>query len=115
MQPAMDANLTAMNVSFSNMHDKPKVKRLEVEDNIVLEVTLVIERLKLNVSCAANQIGATCMLLCKVQSLYDVNADSDVRLHCHTTRAACLSCLSPTACTHISYGLLLSAERPTLA
>ena len=62
MQPAIDANFTAVNVSFSSIHDKPKVKRLEVEDKMVLEVTLVIERLKLNVSCAANQIGATCMI-----------------------------------------------------
>ena len=61
MQPTMDTNFVLVNFSSSSTHDRPKVNKLEVEDKIVFEVMLVIERLKLNVNCAANHIGATCM------------------------------------------------------
>ena len=61
MQPTMDTNFMLVNFSSSSTHDRPKVNKLEVEDKIVFEVMLVIERLKLNVNCAANHSGATCM------------------------------------------------------
>lgn len=61
MHVKIDTNLNVVNLSPSRMHERPKVNKLEVEDNIVLEVTLVNVRLKLNVSWAANQRGATWM------------------------------------------------------
>lgn len=55
----MDISFVTVNFSASSTHESPKVNKLEVDDNIVLDVILVIDRLKLKVSCAANQSGAT--------------------------------------------------------
>lgn len=62
--PAMHArmlmSLVTVNTSPSSSTERPKVKREEVEERMVLLVTLVAERLRLKVSCAANHRGATC-------------------------------------------------------
>lgn len=49
MQPRMHSSLRTLNRSPSSATDSRKVKREEVEDRIVLEVTVVSARDKLNV------------------------------------------------------------------
>lgn len=48
--------------SISSKHDSAYVNSDEVEARIVFDVTVVSDRLTLNVNCAANQSGATCTL-----------------------------------------------------
>ncbi len=50
MQTMMDSSLREVYVSPSSTQDRPKVNRLDVEDKMVLEVTFVMERLKLKVN-----------------------------------------------------------------
>ena len=50
MQTTIDSSLTDVYVSPSNRQDNPKVNRLDVEDRMVLDVTFVMDKLKLKVS-----------------------------------------------------------------
>ncbi len=67
--PAIHANMlnsfVTVNTSPRSNTDNPNVNKLDVEDRMVLLVTLVAERLRLNVNCAANHNGAT--YVCDVQ------------------------------------------------
>jgi hypothetical protein len=55
----MKPSFKYVNLSESNRTANPKVNRAEAEDKIVLEVTDVLVKEVLNVSCARNQRGAT--------------------------------------------------------
>ena len=53
-------SLTSVNASPRSNTESPKVKRLDMDERMVLLVTLVAARLELKENCAANQSGATC-------------------------------------------------------
>ena len=55
----MKPSFRYVNLSESRTTANPKVNRAEAEDKMVLEVTDVLVKEALNVSCARNQIGAT--------------------------------------------------------
>ncbi len=50
MQTTIEPSLTNEYCSPSSKQDKAKVNKLEVEDKIVFDVTVVLERLRLKVS-----------------------------------------------------------------
>ena len=60
MQARMNPSFWAVKRSRRTMQEAPKVKREEVELRMVLEVTDVLDRLRLKVHCARNHSGATC-------------------------------------------------------
>ena len=64
---AMKRSLLTTKASRSSMHDSAYVKSDEVDAKIVLDVTVVSDKLTLNVNCAANQSGATCICKCTVR------------------------------------------------
>ncbi len=64
---AMKRSLLTTKVSSSSMHDSAYVKSDDVDASIVLDVTVVSDRLTLKVNCAANQSGATCTCTCTVR------------------------------------------------
>ena len=56
----MKRSLLTTNASISSKHDSAYVKSDDVDARIVFDVTVVSDRLTLNVNCAANHNGATC-------------------------------------------------------
>jgi len=56
----MKRSLLTTNASISSKHDSAYVKSDDVDARIVFDVTVVSDRLRLNVNCAANHNGATC-------------------------------------------------------
>ena len=60
MHRKMKASLLATKTSSSSVHDSAYVNSDDVDARIVLDVTVVSDRLTLNVYCAANHSGATC-------------------------------------------------------
>lgn len=56
----MKMSLRKARRSRENAQDMAYVNRLEVELRMVLDVTLVMCKLKLKVNCARNHSGATC-------------------------------------------------------
>lgn len=59
MHSTMKANLLTKKTSRNSRHARPYVKRDDVDASIVLEVTVVSDKLTLNVYWAANHRGAT--------------------------------------------------------
>jgi hypothetical protein len=59
MQQSTEASFPRVKPSFRSSTAIPYVNRLDVELRMVLDVTVVHDRLRLNVHCAANHSGAT--------------------------------------------------------
>ena len=56
----MKSSLLTSNASSSSRQDRAYVNSEDVDARMVFDVTVVSDRLTLNVNCAANHSGATC-------------------------------------------------------